>query len=391
MSVDKPLRLQGQDIWIRDGPTLYLNTAAEGLLPIPSARAYAEVLERRTIGRDISGVFSLIDTARKKLSEFIGARTSESTVMTGNTTEGINIVANNFFDWKSGDNLVMGALDFPSSYVIGSKLRETRGIEVRIAREESGTVPISSWEEVIDDSTRLVILSYVSHVNGYVHPLKEIVSLAHEHGAKVCVDAIQALGWQPLDVCDCHADFVTSACFKWLLGPHGIAFLYFNPDNFNENILPDRVGWRSLEGHSKSPLSDDPQLGIRDVLAFHKGQRFETGNINTDGLPVLLKSLEILEELTPRKIRNHCLKLSHYAYENLENTFEMITPPDTESPFFSFKIQNVRENSEVVMDEQIYVTWTARTGSGLVRVSPYIYNTYSDIDRFVQILKILPP
>ncbi len=77
--------------------------------------------------------------------------------------------------------------------------------------------------------TRLVALSWVSYADGYRHDLAKLADVARERGALLCVDAMQGLGAFPLDVREAGVDAVYAGAAKWMLGLHGVGFLYVRP------------------------------------------------------------------------------------------------------------------------------------------------------------------
>jgi cysteine desulfurase/selenocysteine lyase len=66
---------------------------------------------------------------------------------------------------------------------------------------------------------------HVSNVLGTVNPVKAIVGLAHEHGAKVLLDGAQAVPHLQIDVRDLDCDFYVFSGHK-LFGPTGVGILY---------------------------------------------------------------------------------------------------------------------------------------------------------------------
>lgn len=78
---------------------------------------------------------------------------------------------------------------------------------------------------LFDEKTRLLAITHVSNVLGTENPLAEMITLAHQHGAKVLVDGAQAVMHHPVDVQALDCDFYVFSGHK-LYGPTGIGILY---------------------------------------------------------------------------------------------------------------------------------------------------------------------
>lgn len=82
------------------------------------------------------------------------------------------------------------------------------GAELRvIPLNPDGTLQLETLPTLFDEKTRLLAITHVSNVLGTENPLAEMITLAHQHGAKVLVDGAQAVMHHPLDVQALDCDF----------------------------------------------------------------------------------------------------------------------------------------------------------------------------------------
>ena len=147
---------------------------------------------------------------------------------------------------RASANVVIDDLHYDTTVFLYNHLVEANGIELRVIENAGGAATADAFARYVDDRTKIVSISWVSHQNGYQHDLKSLADLAHAHDAYLYVDAIQGVGAIGLDVRETDVDFFTVGGYKWLLAGFGIAPFYVRRELLGE-IDMDRVGWRQLE------------------------------------------------------------------------------------------------------------------------------------------------
>ena len=127
---------------------------------------------------------------------------------------------------KPGDEVITTVLEHHSSILPWENVCNATGATLKfIPLTKEGKITVENFKSVLTDKTKVVAISYVSNVMGYISPIKEICEAAHEKGAVVTVDAVQAAPHMKLDVSDLGADFVSITGHK-IYGPTGIGVLY---------------------------------------------------------------------------------------------------------------------------------------------------------------------
>src|SRR5262249_21363029 len=183
-----------------------------------------------------------VEQVRGIAARFLGADPLD-VAFVKNTSEGTGFVAEGF-PWRSGDNMITAAEEYPSNIYPWMNLAD-RDVEVRLIPSRDRKVCVDDVRSAIDNRTRLVSLSFVEYASGFRNDLDVIGSLCRERGIYFFVDAIQGLGALPLDVQKSPVDFLASDGHKWLLSAEGAGIFYIRRD-LVEMLHPIGVGWNSV-------------------------------------------------------------------------------------------------------------------------------------------------
>src|SRR5918997_89194 len=119
------------------------------------------------------------------------------------------------------------------------------GVEVGVARQWGEEPALERIAAAMDGRTRVLSVSQVSYLTGRRYRLEDLRALFDRGGALLSVDATHATGVLP--VAARHADVLVSSCYKFLLGVHGAAIFYRNPQRLAD-LPPQSIGWPSMTG-----------------------------------------------------------------------------------------------------------------------------------------------
>lgn len=316
-----------------------------------------------------------LEHLRRRGAELIGAEPAEIALVR-NTTEGINLVAEGF-PWRSGDNVVTLANEFPSNLYPWMNLAD-RGVETRRVPVEGGRVDLDQVAAACDDRTRILSVSWVGYASGWRIDVDRLAELAHERGAYIFLDAIQGLGVFPLDVRRTPVDFLAADGHKWLLGPEGAGLFYLRREHLGL-LRPLGVGWNSV---AQGANFDQVELRLKDAAA-----RYEGGTYNMGGLAALGASLEMLLELGIDAISRRVLDLVGMARGRLAEIGARLAgdwPPERASGIVSFELpgQNPVSLRKRCLEHGVVLSCRA----GRLRISPHAYNNEADVDRLTAAL-----
>ena len=309
------------------------------------------------------------DEVRGLFAELIGADIEEI-VITDCTGTGSNI-AIELADLKTNGNVVFDEFAYPSS-AYPWMLPSRESVERRYVKMDGGVVRTEDIAEAIDDDTSMVSISHVSERTGFRYNLREIIDIAHQHGAVVAVDAMQSAGAMPIDVHRDDVDFLSCGAMKWLLGSPGLGFFYASKKHI-ENT-PSRIGGISV-------MRDERSWPDRELKLKSGSEKFNVGYPNLIGIAATKPGLEMLVQAGKENIEKYILDLTGYCIDEVHSrNLELITPANREerAGIVSIRMDDCAEADQFLCERGI----DAYHYLDILRIDPHIFNDKSDIDKF---------
>ncbi len=362
----------------------YLNTAAIGLAPRCVVERVKEFVES-VYGK---GTLGLSDVVEERMHEglrvegarLLGAHVKNVAVFTS-VSEALNMIA-----WSlelSSGNVVSVSLEFPSVTYPWLRVARSSNIEVKLVEAEGWHVPADKLLDAIDEETKAICVSHVEYLTGQRTDIVSLSKAAHDVGAILVVDGIQAAGYIPINVESLGVDVYVTGSYKWMLGPVSAAVAYISRSLW-ENSEPAFVGWRSTE----EPFNFNP-ASLSYASSARKFEYSTTAYIAKMGFA---ESIKYLRRVGIEKIYSHNMKLSSMLIEELEalRNVKVITPLDEKErgAIVTFKIER---DAKYVADRLRHLKKPIEVSvrKGMLRASPHLYNTEQDILYLVENLKKL--
>jgi cysteine desulfurase / selenocysteine lyase len=350
-----------------------------GVAPL-SGRASAAIRqyvdEAENHGNARAGLFPRVQRVRQQAAKLLNCY-PEEIAFVKNTSEGLNFVANGL-QFSKGDNIVTTGVEFPANIYPWMRLR-SHGVRMKMVPEDKGRIPLDRLIELIDDRTRLVTVSSVQFASGFRTDLAALGNACQERGVLLCVDAIQSLGCQPMDVRGMKIDFLSADGHKWLLGPEGAGILYCRHELLGL-LQPSCVGWLSVRDTENF---SEYKLEYRD-----DARRFDSGSYNVAGIWGLGASIEWLLEIGIDKIWTRVHMLTDRLVEGIrEKGYRIVSSREaSEASGIVAFVSDVHDHNRIVnhLRQEHRTVITARLGR--LRVSPHFYNTEDEIDRLIEYL-----
>lgn len=332
------------------------------------------------------------EEVRGKIADFIKAEDSSQIVFSRNASESLNLVAASWGlgNIKENDTIVTTIAEHHSNIVPWQQVAKRKGAKLQIVElTDDYRLNLDQYKEFLETNPKVVVLQHCSNVLGTIHPLKEMTRLAHEAGAIVVADGAQSTPHMPVNVQDLGVDFYAVSAHK-MCGPAGIGFLYGKADLL-EKMEPVMFGGDMIsEVHRDSAQWN------------HVPYKFETGTPNIADTIAFGTAIDYLNTIGMDKIERYEHELTKYALKVFKDIPEMtIIGPQTDkdrASVFSFKFDDLHPHdvAQLLDQEGIAVRSGNHCAQPLVeylhlpattRASLYFYNTYAEIDYFVQALE----
>jgi len=312
--------------------------------------------------------------ARRRFATLIGARPDQIAVVP-NASVGAYQVASTL-PWARRPKLVTTVAEFPSVAHVWLAQRP-RGAEVVYVGERDGTVPAADYVAAVDERTGLVSIPLTTYRNGARLPVAGVVAAAHAAGARVFVDAYQAVGVEPVDVLELGCDYLVAGAMKYLLGLPGVAFLYARSGSAGD-LAPQLTGWFGRV----DPFAFDPH-----TLDFpDQARRFETGTPAVPALYAANAGLALIGGLDVHAVRRHVAALVAYAADRLTDQGErlcMPTDPAARGAHVALADPNPLALADWLAARRIVVS----PRGNVARLSFHYYNNADDVDIALEEIK----
>jgi cysteine desulfurase / selenocysteine lyase len=382
-------------------PLVYLDNAATSQKPLAVLEAIQHYYrsDNANVHRGVHTLSSratdAYEGARDKVAAFVNAASRQEIIFTRNATEAINLVA---YAWgqttlKPGDEIILSVMEHHSNLVPWQIVAQRTGAVLKFVElTEAQEFDLDQFRSLISNKTKLVSVVHVSNTLGCINPVEEIVAIAHNHGAKVLIDACQSAPHLPLDVQAINCDWLVASGHK-MCAPTGIGFLYGKLDLMRS--MPPFLGGGEM---------------IVDVFLDHSTyadlpNKFEAGTPAIGEAIALGAAIDYLTTIGMDKIHAYEQELTAHLFRRLAEIPELtILGPQPKADgsgraaLASFTAGEVHPHdlSTILDDAGIAI----RSGhhctqplhrildiSSTARASLYFYNTREEIDAFVAELK----
>ena len=244
----------------------------------------------------------MYESARKTIAQFINAK-EEEIVFTRGASAALNLVASSYgmTFLNEGDEIITSELEHHSNFMPWLNVCNVKKCKLKFVElDKEGRITVENFKKALTDKTKLVALTHVSNVLGYITPIKEIIDICHERGIIVSVDAAQSAPHMKIDVKALDCDFLSFSGHK-MCGPSGIGVLY-GKFELLEKMPPIEFG------------GDMADMVYKDSMTYKISPfKFETGTPIIDGAIGLAEACKYLDSIGMDEIAAHDSALARLA------------------------------------------------------------------------------
>ncbi len=383
---------------INGKPLVYLDSANSSQKPHAVINAMASFMQHdysptnRSAYTMAAHATDLYEGARAKVAAFINAPRVEEVIFTKNATEALNLVARTWgaAHLKEGDAIVLTHMEHHANIVPWQMLAAEKGFTIRwVPLTKDGLLDLTNINELLTGASAFSFTA-MSNVLGTINPVKELVALAHQHGAIAIVDGCQSVPHMPTDVQDWNADFLAFSSHK-MAGPTGIGVVW-GRETLLDSIPPFLGGGNmisdvKLEGFTCAELPAKFEAGTQPI-------------IEAIGLGA---AVDYLSAIGMNNIRQHERDITEYALTTLTERFgdDIVIHGSRDinqrgaTLSFAYRDVHPHDVSQVLDQHNVCVRAGHHCAKPLmrllganatVRASFYLYNTNAEVDALAQAL-----
>ena len=365
-------------------------TADRGLINLnnggvsPSPTVVMNALKRHLDFSNTSPAYSMWrilepqkETVRRRMARFFNCD-PEEIALTRNASEGLQICQNGL-DLKAGDEVLTTTQDY-GRMIATFKQRECRdGIvmkqfKIPIPAENENEI-VRLFEKNITPKTKMILMCHMINITGQILPVKKVVRMAKKYNIPVIVDGAHTFAHFDFTLDDLGCDYYATSLHKWLSAPFGTGMLYVRRNKIVD-LWPMQAAWsneckkddiRKFEEIGTHPCPN--KIAIGDALTFQQG----IGSKNKEARLIYLR-----DRWAKRLLKNDRVKL-HTSLK-----------PGKSCAIATVEIKGI-ETSAVAKElwdkYRIFVVAINHDEFTGCRVTPHVYTTIEEIDRFADAME----
>ena len=328
------------------------------------------------------------EEAHKIVAEFINAD-SQEIIFTRSATESINLLAYTLGSLINRKEIVLTEMEHHSNLVPWQQLAKRNGLKIKFIKiKDDFTLDYEDAKQKITNKTAILSISHISNALGTINDVKKLIKLGKRVDAITIVDAAQSAAHIKIDVKDLDCDFLAFSSHK-MLGPTGIGALYGRKELL-EKMTPFNFGGDMI----KKVTYENAEWNALPM-------KFEAGTQNISGAIGFAEAIKYLKNIGMENIEKWEKELLKYALNKIKDIKDIKiynAGVKNSAGILSFNLNEVHAHdvASLMGDEGVCIRGGHHCAmplmeklgiTGTSRVSFYMYNTFEDVDLFIEALK----
>ena len=323
--------------------------------------------------------------ARSIAADFFGAEV-DNVIFTQNCTHALNTAIKGVAE--KGCHIIISNLEHNSVLRPVHALSLTSGCSYSVAEiSHDDFTTIENFSKLITQKTKIIVCTLGSNVTGQITPYRQIADLCKKHGICFIADGAQACGVIPIKLSD-GINILCTAGHKSLYGPSGTGLLVTDGKYTIKPLMEGGTGSTSLEAIQPDFLPD----------------ALESGTVNTAGIIGLGAGIGFVNKIGIDKIYEHENLLCKRFIAEMKNMKNVTVYRNEQCnsylPVVSFNVNGytANETAEILSNHGfalrggLHCSGLAHASigtvpDGTVRFSPSVFNTNSEVETLVKIIK----
>jgi isopenicillin-N epimerase len=315
------------------------------------------------------------EVVRQRLARAFGCD-AEEIALTRNASEGLQICQFGL-DLKSGDELLTTNQDYPRMINTFKQREKREGLVLKMfpipVPAENPDKIVSLFEERITPRTKVILMCHVINLTGQILPVKKVAQMARKKGIPVIVDGAHSFAHFDFTHADLDCDYFATSLHKWLCAPHGTGLLYVRKNRIKdlwplmaaaEKMTEDIRKYEEIGTHPAAPY-----LAIAEALTFHQGI----------GAKRKEERLRYLRDRWAKRLLQHDKAQLHTSLK-----------PELSCGLANVEIKDIdpgKISNYLWNKHRIIVTPIKHAEFQGIRVTPNVYTTLEEIDRFCEAME----
>jgi selenocysteine lyase/cysteine desulfurase len=301
---------------------------------------------------------------------------SEEVAITRNASESLQTLQFGY-DLEPGDEILTTTQDYGRMLTTFRQRERREGVVLReivipIPAEDPAEV-VRRFEEGITDRTRIILMCHMINITGQILPVREVVAMARERDIPVIIDGAHALAHFDFKISDLDCDNYSTSLHKWLFTPIGNGLLYVRREKIPE-VWPLMAAPAARDDDIRKfeEIGTHPEanfLAVGEALTFHQ----LIGGKRKEARLVYLRDYWARQLLEHDRIRLHTSLEPGFACGIATVEIDGIEP----GPL----------NQWLWQRHKIYTTPINHPEFKGLRISPSVYSTLQELDRFVDAME----
>jgi selenocysteine lyase/cysteine desulfurase len=317
-----------------------------------------------------------IESVRRELAREFGCDTEEMAIVRNASEANENMIFG--LDLQRGDEVILTTQNYPRMRNAWAQRERRDGVVIKWVKldtpPKSADYYVQQIAAAITPRTKVIETMHISFMTGYIAPVRQIVELAQAKGIQVFIDGAHAFAHFPFTRDDLKADYYGTSLHKWLMAPIGTGFLYVRRDKIKK-LWPLMAGSVEQEGDIRKyeeigthPAANHNAIAV--ALAFHRA-------IGADRKIARLRYLRDRWATRVVKESGGRARMLTPMGPNESGAIAVIAFDGLEIP----KLHSwLLAKHKIVSTPLVHPEFTG------LRVTPNVYNTIDEVDRFAETL-----